>query len=36
MEWVEAIAKTVDEAVDEAMRALEVTSRDAVDIEIVE
>ena len=36
MEWVEAVAKTVDEAVDEAMRALEVTSKDAVDIEIVE
>jgi spoIIIJ-associated protein len=36
MEWVEAIGKTVDEAVDEAMSALEVTSRDAVDIEVVE
>jgi spoIIIJ-associated protein len=36
MEWVEAIGKTVDEAVDEAMSALEVTSREAVNIEIVE
>lgn len=36
MEWVEAIGKTVDEAVDEAMSALEVSSRDAVDIEVVE
>ncbi len=36
MEWVEAVGKTVDEAIDEAMSALEVTSRDAVDIEVVE
>ena len=36
MEWVEAVGKTVDEAIDEAMNALEVTSRDAVDIEVVE
>ena len=36
MEWVEAVGRTVDEAVDEAMSALEVTSRDAVDIEVVE
>ena len=36
MEWVEAVGKTVDEAIDEAMKALEVTSRDAVDIEVVE
>ncbi len=36
MEWVEAIGRTVDEAVDEAMKALEVTSREAVDIEVVD
>ena len=36
MEWVEAVGKTVDEAVEEAMKALEETSRDAVNIEVVE
>lgn len=36
MEWVEAVGRTVDEAVSEAMNALGETSRDAVDIEVVE
>ena len=36
MEWVEAVGRTVDEAVSEALGALGETSRDAVDIEIVE
>ena len=36
MEWVEAVGKTVDEAVEEAMNALGEQSRDAVDIEVVE
>lgn len=36
MEWVEAVGRTVDEAVSEALNALGEASRDAVDIEIVE
>ncbi len=36
MEWVEAVGKTVDEAVDAAMSALEETSKDAVSIEVVD
>ena len=32
MEWVEAVGRTVDEAVSEAMNALGETSRDAVEI----
>ncbi len=36
MNWVEAVGKTVDEAVSEAMKALEVESRDQVDVEILE
>ncbi|MDJ0923589.1 MAG: RNA-binding cell elongation regulator Jag/EloR [Acidimicrobiia bacterium] len=36
MEWVEAVGRTVDEAVDEAMQALGETSKDAVSIEVVE
>ncbi len=36
MEWVEAVGRTVDEAVTEAMSALGEKSRDAVDIEVVE
>jgi spoIIIJ-associated protein len=36
MEWVEAVGKTVDDAVAEAMSALGESSKDAVDIEIVE
>jgi spoIIIJ-associated protein len=36
MEWVEAVGKTVDEAVDAAMNALGESSRDAVSIEVVE
>lgn len=36
MEWVEAVGKTVDDAVAEAMSALGETSKDAVDIEVVE
>lgn len=36
MEWVEAVGKTVDDAVAEAMGALGETSKDAVDIEVVE
>jgi spoIIIJ-associated protein len=36
MEWVEAVGKTVDEAVAEAMSALGETSKEAVDVEIVE
>ena len=36
MEWVEAVGKTVDEAVDAAMSALGETSKDAVSIEVVD
>ena len=36
MEWVEAVGKTVDEAVSAAMGALGQSSRDAVDIEVLE
>ncbi|MDJ0953245.1 MAG: RNA-binding cell elongation regulator Jag/EloR [Acidimicrobiia bacterium] len=36
MEWVEAVGKTVDEAVDAAMSALGETSKDAVNIEVVD
>jgi spoIIIJ-associated protein len=36
MKWVEAVGKTVDEAVAEAMKALEIESRDRVDVEILE
>jgi spoIIIJ-associated protein len=36
MEWVEAVGKTVDEAVSEALNALGETSKDSVDIEVVE
>ncbi|MCP4964118.1 MAG: hypothetical protein GY926_02670 [bacterium] len=36
MEWVEAVGRTVDEAVAEAMNALGESSKDAVDVEIVE
>lgn len=36
MEWVEAVGKTVDEAVDAALGALGETSRDAVSIEVVD
>jgi spoIIIJ-associated protein len=36
MEWVEAVGRTVDEAVSEAMSALGETSREAVEIEVVE
>ena len=36
MEWVEAVGKTVDDAVEEAMSALGEESRDAVSIEVVE
>lgn len=36
MEWVEAVGKTVDEAVDAAMNALGESSREAVSIEVVE
>ena len=36
MEWVEAVGKTVDEAVDAAMSALGESSREAVSIEVVE
>ncbi|MGA9598373.1 MAG: RNA-binding cell elongation regulator Jag/EloR [Acidimicrobiia bacterium] len=36
MEWVEAVGKTVEEAVNAAMRALEQTSREAVDIEVID
>ncbi len=36
MEWVEAVGRTVEEAVSEAMSALGESSRDAVDVEIVE
>jgi spoIIIJ-associated protein len=36
MEWVEAVGKTVDEAVSEALAALGETSRDAVAIEVVD
>ncbi|MDJ0663212.1 MAG: RNA-binding cell elongation regulator Jag/EloR [Acidimicrobiia bacterium] len=36
MEWVEAVGRTVDEAVDEALEALGETSRDAVNIEIID
>lgn len=36
MEWVEAVGRSVDEAVEEAMSALGETSRDAVSIEVVE
>ena len=36
MEWVEAVGRTVDEAVSEAMSALGESSKDAVDVEIVE
>ena len=36
MNWVEAVGKTVDEAVAEAMKALEIESRDQVDVEILE
>lgn len=35
MEWVEAVGRTVDEAVAEALEALGETSRDAVDIEVL-
>ena len=36
MEWVEAVGRTVDEAVSEAMSALGESSKEAVDVEIVE
>ncbi len=36
MEWVEAVGKTVDEAVDAAMSALGETSKEAVSIEVVD
>lgn len=36
MEWVEAVGRSVDEAVAEALSALGETSKDAVDIEVVE
>ena len=36
MEWVEAVGRTVDEAVDEALGALGETSRDAVSIEVID
>lgn len=36
MEWVEAVGRTVDEAVAEAMSALGETSREAVEVEVVE
>ena len=36
MEWVEAVGRTVDDAVSEALSALGETSREDVDIEIVE
>lgn len=36
MEWVEAVGKTVDEAIRAAMKDLSVESRDAVDIEVVD
>jgi len=36
MEWVEAVGRTVDEAVAEAMSALGETSKDAVNVEVVE
>ena len=36
MEWVEAVGKTVEDAVNAAMRALEQTSREAVDIEVID
>ena len=35
MEWVEAVGKTVDEAVDEALKALGESSRDGVDIKVL-
>ena len=36
MEWVEAVGKTVDEAVDAALSALGQTSKDSVDIEVID
>lgn len=36
MEWVEAVGKTVDDAVGEAMTALGETSKDAVSIEVLD
>ncbi len=36
MNWVEAVGKTVDDAVAEAMKELEIESRDQVDVEILE
>ncbi|MDX2344956.1 MAG: RNA-binding cell elongation regulator Jag/EloR [Acidimicrobiia bacterium] len=36
MEWVEAVGRTVDEAVSEAMEALGESSLEAVDVEVVE
>lgn len=36
MEWVEAVGRTVDDAVSEAMSALGESSKEAVDVEIVE
>ncbi len=36
MEWVEAVGRTVDEAVSEAMKALGESSLEAVDVEVVE
>lgn len=36
MEWVEAVGKTVDEAIDAAMHALGQASRDSVDVEVLE
>ncbi len=36
MEWVEAVGRTVDEAVDEALGALGEASRDAVTIEVID
>jgi spoIIIJ-associated protein len=36
MEWVEAVGRTVDEAVAEAMSALGQTSKEAVEIQVVE
>jgi spoIIIJ-associated protein len=36
MEWVEAVGKTVDEAIDAAMRALGQSSRDSVDVDVLD
>jgi spoIIIJ-associated protein len=36
MEWVETVGRTVEEAIDEALRSLDQTSREAVDIEVLD